>query len=689
MSIFVTQHGRKGAILGQSKIFKHALNVDTLFNHRNAHLMNPFLTRIGLFIACCSLAISGISQGKINCAPGGVTGALRWYELNYQSGVASFKSNLDHQASIVLDASASVGWINHRPALLLNGRSEFSINLDKVDLSKATYFTVYQSQNPNKEQLIWNIEKNNQPNLVLTTSRVADLEYFQYMNFTDLVPTAPKINVYGQQKNQDSLPILRQKWQLGSVPLSPQLPVENFVGIIPELIVFDRVLDREERHKVASYLALKYGITLTENSTTYHNSQGEMLWKGASYPTFHHNIAGLGRDDAAGFVQKQASSSNVPNLLAAAFSGTIENGHFLMWGDNDLPLSPAPKTAGMPTLLQRKWLFARHGNTTFSGLEISLDTKQVFAEVPANPVYWMLIDSTGKGEFRPKDVQFIKMQGIDAKGFAHFKVPHLTPFQQKSNLAFVLSQNLLLSTDISQPTCDAPKSGQMQVKIIGGEAPYRLLVENKTLGQAKEYHLKAEQQLKDLEGLSAGKYLLRLVDSRQEVYIDSFIINPKGAPLSPVLASEYVLNPGKSLKIDAAANIPTDITYRWQGPADFESSGPILQTARAGIYTLTSSLGSCSATQEIEVLDSPVSIFSAEVVYPNPSNGLFNVKVVLNKPSVLNLSVFSAEGKLILSKKASGSDHYTFSDQLTSNGVHYIVLRAGKAVSTHKLLVIN
>jgi hypothetical protein len=26
MSIFVTQHGRKGAILGQSKIFKHALS---------------------------------------------------------------------------------------------------------------------------------------------------------------------------------------------------------------------------------------------------------------------------------------------------------------------------------------------------------------------------------------------------------------------------------------------------------------------------------------------------------------------------------------------------------------------------------------------------------------------------------------------------------------------------------------
>ena len=62
---------------------------------------------------------------------------------------------------------------------------------------------------------------------------------------------------------------------------------------------------------------------------------------------------------------------------------------------------------------------------------------------------------------------------------------------------------------------------------------------------------------------------------------------------------------------------------------------------------------------------------------------------MLNKPAAVNLSVYSEEGKLILSKKAAGADHYMFSEQLTATGLYYIVLQSGNSTFTHKLLIIR
>lgn len=649
----------------------------------------PILSKITLLLLLCPLTIVGIAQVPASHAPGGVKGASHWFSVDTTARVRLLKSHFPNRNSISLNNTIPLGRLNQHPALILNGKDNLSIDLGKDDLNSATYFTVYQSQNLTQEQLIWNLEKNHQPNLVLTTARVADLKAYQYMNFTDVAPATPKINVYGQLKAKDSLPVLEQKWHLGKVPLSPKLPVADFVGLIPELIVFNRVLDREERLKVASYLALKYGITLTEGNATYLNSQGEIIWNGEAHPAYHHNIAGIGRDDASGLLQPQSSSSNSPNLLSIAALGRIENGNFLVWGDNDLTPALALKTAGMPALLKRKWLLTTHGNGAPFESEIILDTKQIHAPVTEKSVYWMLIDSSGTGEFKLPDVQFIKMQGIDAQGFAHFKASWPGWHTEKNAFSFAITRDLLLAANVAPPTCADPASGQMQVKILGGQAPYFLKVEHKTTGRSSNYTLTQEEINSTVNGLAAGKYVLKVTDAHQHVYIDSFFINPADAPHPASLAPEYELTSGKTLQINAADKMPAGIAYDWRGPDGFESIHPVLETKEAGLYTLTTSQHGCSYTQEIQIHAPPVSIFSSEVVYPNPSSGMFNVKVFLNKPAVLNLSVYSTEGKLVLAKKAAGADHYTFSDQLMENGMYYIVLRAGTATTTHKLLIIH
>jgi hypothetical protein len=651
--------------------------------------MPTTLSKILISAILCSWGIFGIAQIPIHSAPGGVKGAIHWFSADTFARERLFKSQLSKNSSIFLKNSPPLGWLNRRPALVLNGRNLLSIDLGKHDLSKATYFTVYQTQDLSQEHLIWNIEKNKQPSLVLTTARMADLQDYRYMNFTDVAPATPKINIYGQLKQADSLPILEQKWNLGKVPLAPQLPVADFIGLLPELIVFDRVLDRAERLKVASYLALKYAITLTETSGTYVNSQGQVLWNGEAYPAYHHNIAGIGRDDSSGLLQKIASSSNYPNLLSISVPNGFANGDFLIWGDNDLTLAPAPKIIGMPALLQRQWLLTMQGKTASFTSEILLDTKQIHGTNAEKPVYWMLIDRSGQGGFKLPDVQFIKMQEIDSQGFVRFKASWPGGHSEKNIFSFVAAQDLLLAATVSQPSCALPESGQIQVKVVGGQAPYLLTVENKTTGTSSHYRIRAAASDMTLPGLAAGKYFLKVSDAQQQVYVDSFFINPADAPRPLALAAEYELTSGKTLQLNAADQLPPGIFYYWRSPDHTESTRPILEIKQAGTYTLTTSKAGCSYTQEIQVKAPPVSIFSAEVVYPNPSAGMFNVKVVLSKPATLILSVYSAEGKQVLSKKSSGSDHYTFSEQLRANGLYYLVLQAGSAISTHKLLVIH
>ena len=651
--------------------------------------MSSPLFKICFVLAFCFSTLVGITQIRTDAAPGGVKGATQWLVADTLAGKSSLSSRIPGKPSLSIPNPQNFGWINHRPSLIINGTNSLSVNLGQEDMNKATFFTVYQARDTNKDQLIWTVDKNQKTSLVLTTDRVADLEDYRYMNFTDLTPATPKINIYGQLKSKDSLEITQQFWNIGQIPASPQLPVRIFSGLMPELIAFNRVLDREERLKVASYLALKYGITLTEPGGTYLNSRGGIIWNGEAAPTYHHNIAGIGRDNASGWSQKIAGSSNSPQLLSVSVVAEPENNQFLLWGDNDLPLTPAAKLPGMPVLLKKKWLLTPYGNNPVWETKIVLDTKQIYAAMPVKPVYWMLIDSSGIGDFFSPGIQYLKMDKLDEQGFAHFKVSWKKNKTGKSIFTFMVAQDFLLAANVLAPNCAKPESGKLQVKILGGQAPYQLNILNKMTGKTVNHQIQDSRIDKELTGLTAGKYLLEVTDAQQQVYADSFWVNPVEAPNPSVLSDTYELSASKSIQVNAAENMPPGITYHWQGPDNFESGSPSIELNQAGVYTLTTTQNGCRYIREIQVNGPKISVFHSEMVYPNPSTGMFNVKIMLNKPAAVNLSVYSEEGRLILSKNVSGADHYVFSEKLTANGFYYIVLQSGNSITTHKLLIIH
>lgn len=115
----------------------------------------------------------------------------------------------------------------------------------------------------------------------------------------------------------------------------------------------------DNRNRIQSYLAIKYGITLGVNGTSqdYVDSSGSLIWdQNTGVPAddvFNHDIAGIGRDDDSALNQKQSKTVNTADDITigltdiAATNSTNANSFstdksFVVWGNNDGVLTAQP-----------------------------------------------------------------------------------------------------------------------------------------------------------------------------------------------------------------------------------------------------------------------------------------------------------------------------------------------------------
>ncbi|MBK7872695.1 MAG: hypothetical protein IPJ74_19465 [Saprospiraceae bacterium] len=115
---------------------------------------------------------------------------------------------------------------------------------------------------------------------------------------------------------------------------------EYWQGGIGEVVVYNRLLTALELQQAHSYLALKYGITLTtdnnNNSTDFEVLSGSVTegdyvasngttiyWDGSANVGYTHDISGIGLDGCTGLNQKQSRSVNGDAVITMGL-GSIE-----------------------------------------------------------------------------------------------------------------------------------------------------------------------------------------------------------------------------------------------------------------------------------------------------------------------------------------------------------------------------
>jgi hypothetical protein len=137
-------------------------------------------------------------------------------------------------------------------------------------------------------------------------------------------------------------------------------------GMLTEVISYTSPNSAINQQKIQSYLGIKYGVTLQDdtsaltdyrlNDVDYIDSQGAVIWDTSANTGYNYDIAGIGRDDASLLNQKQSRSQNDESDLVGPTSGfltiglgdisttnktnpnTLSNRNFLIWGNNNANL---------------------------------------------------------------------------------------------------------------------------------------------------------------------------------------------------------------------------------------------------------------------------------------------------------------------------------------------------------------
>ncbi|HEX7016331.1 MAG TPA: T9SS type A sorting domain-containing protein, partial [Cyclobacteriaceae bacterium] len=168
-------------------------------------------------------------------------------------------------------------------------------------------------------------------------------------------------------------------------------------GYFVEIVAYDDDLGDQERQKVESYLALKYGITL-DPSVDYLRSGGSIIYPSTSgtHSGYVHDIAGIGRDDNSGLYQPTSRSQNVGNMITISNPSNLQNNRFLVWGHNNGDLT-APTNAdvggNIELRLSRVWKVSQTGSS-LGTVSVTVDMSWVPGPETASDLR-LLVDSDG------------------------------------------------------------------------------------------------------------------------------------------------------------------------------------------------------------------------------------------------------------------------------------------------------
>ena len=282
-----------------------------------------------------ALVTSTNAFGQAAPSPGGVSGESLWLKPFITGTDINFKdASIFNQPSTVSKYMGfpKVANINFNPAV------EFSpnpLNTDRITVTKnknfasSTIIGTYQSSEKNSDRDIVRIKKAGNREITISTDKIkknngeVDLDYGSNIG-QDLIEddasgnfvkprilsyyrlTPSKYGVWGESRDpRDMIFSETDNKIIGNL---------KFGGLIPEVVVYDRVLTPAERLRVESYFAIKYGVHLVGN---YTRSDDMVIWDKEANTIFHNRVTGIGKDSRSALLQTMSTSSyeNPINLL--------------------------------------------------------------------------------------------------------------------------------------------------------------------------------------------------------------------------------------------------------------------------------------------------------------------------------------------------------------------------------------
>lgn len=433
---------------------------------------------------------------------------------------------------------------------------------------------------------------------------------------------------FSARRNGDSIAISHrydEPWDGNSY--TPIIPIGLYMGSdgaetgrqnmscgMAEVITYDTYLSEADHNKVETYLAIKYGITLTQgmsvNNRDYTAADGAVIWNAAANAGYSFNITGIGRDDSSALYQKQSRSVHNGSMLYL-YNGSVQGGFpvsnkanttsigdksFLIFGDNGL-------TKELATCTNKRTRMARIWKVQKTGAGISLVTLAIDQDSLIAGVKGIIVSTDPT--FPESSTTFYPLSQATGKMVAECTLA--------DNVYFSFSTDTLKAVlNTVSPDCLNATGGSIATTISGGLTPY-------------DYTWSTGGSTEGLTNIGAGTYTVTIADSLCQSVSAVITLLPPTPPAAP-LASGMAVCPGDVAGLTVQNPNPA-YAYRWytdatggtvQGTGD---SYAVTTNTLPATWYVDLQYGSCISTrtpvQLTQAVQLPKAVIMATNLTPN------------------------------------------------------------------------
>lgn len=641
-----------------------------------------------------SLSASNLVFSQQKVLPGAVEEPSFWIKTRNNAD-AYYWENVTKKEGKIPAKKQSGAAFNFNPSIIFDtAQDSLILPLGTESKRRQTLFLVYKVKDSLKEQFLWTINDPQKTLSVATNKRLVDLKRYSYQSYQEKIKPH-KANIHFFQQNVTDSVAKLSSLTIGQKSKLEKLPPEEFKGNISEILVYNRVLSGKETQKVASYLAIKYGISLSQyDFKNYLNSQGETIWDIEHHKNFDASITGVGRDDASGLLQLKSSNMIEEGLLTIELkskSNTIPNNYFAFWSDNGKNLLVKKQEQGEPIGIARQWELD-FTNPTDLSLDWSLNPNFIKGTLPKDTYYWLLVDYSGKGTYDENDSEYVRLASTSST--EKLVLNDFKWDKQKSGKAkFTLkvAPEMFSRVWITEATCGVSGSGQLNYSIEGGEAPFTVTVKKDGSDVVVKQWNQAAKSTTGLQ-LSSGTYDYIVRDAKGNLYAETVFVADKQGTF-PNLKSEYLLTGGNAITLDASAGLPAgNYEYQWFYEGDFIDNNPKILVDQPGNYELRLvNSQECKTVTKIAIATDGKEITDSSVIilYPNPTtDGHFSVAMQYTHKTDVNISIYSITGSIIKQKHLTQIETYLHDDTIdSSSGMYLVSVSSEFGTKTFKVIV--
>ncbi|PIF30445.1 putative secreted protein (Por secretion system target) [Flavobacterium sp. 9] len=632
------------------------------------------------------------SQKKV--LPGLVEEPQYWIKSR-NSGDAYYWESLTKKEAKISGRKHTGAVFNFNPSIVFDTTQDSLIlPLGSDSKRKQTLFMVYKVKDSLKEQFLWTINDPKKTLSVATNKRLVDLKKFSYQTYQEKIKPH-KANIHFFQQNVTDSVAKLSSLIIGQKSKFEKLPPEEFKGNISEILVYNRVLSGLETQKVASYLAIKYGISLSQfDIKNYLNSKGETIWDIEKHKGFESSITGIGRDDASGLLQTKSNNMIDEGLLTIELkskSDKIPDNYFAFWSDNGKNLLVKKQEQGEPVGISREWQLD-FSNPADLSLDWSFNPNFIKGTLPKDTYYWLLVDYSGKGTYDEKDSEYIRLASTSNK--EKLTLNDFNWDKQKTGKAkFTLkvAPEMFSRVWITEANCGVIGSGELNYTIEGGQAPFTVTVKKEGSEAVVKQWNQAAKSTSGLQ-LSSGTYDYIVRDGKGNLYSETVFVADKQGTF-PNLKPNYLLTDGNALTFDASEGLPNgNYQYQWFYEGDFIDNNPKILIDQPGNYELRLLNGQeCKTSTKIVVATDGKEITDSSVLilYPNPTiEGHFSIAMQFPKKTNATISIYSPTGSLVKQKQLPQIETYLYDESIKSAaGMYLVTVNSDFGTKTFKVIV--